>query len=79
MANPSCPICEDPLAYSEGEYGEGGHQSIFWICKCGFREQVRCPKCHELMTLYLRNGFGELPSPGFLCLCGFYVVPEVCS
>lgn len=80
MVNPSCPVCSKKLNYTEGEYGLGGHQQIFWTCSCGFREQIRCARCHEVMTLYMRNGISsDMPSPGFLCLCGFFAVPEVCS
>ena len=79
MPNPPCPVCGEKLAHSEGEYGEGGHQSIFWICRCGFREPIRCPKCHSLMTLYMRNGIGPGITPGCLCLCGFFAGMEVCS
>lgn len=77
--NPPCPICEETLGHVEGEFGPAGNQLIFWTCRCGFREPIRCAACHEVITTFLRNGPSPGVGPGVMCSCGFYSVLEVVS
>lgn len=84
MVAPTCPICNQQLKWTEAGFNEIAGVALMWVCTCGFRGPIHCPKCNNPNITYLRSGLpvDEIPpSPGFYCpRCTFFTIgPEVVS